>query len=343
MLKYLLRRITLLILTLFLILFIAYLIIYIADINPYSKSSSNHEEALNLYNISNLNKPFFVRFGNWFSAIFKLDFGKIYSSEFQLSNTNNIAQLFLEPFGYTLALVIPALLVGFILGISLGSYAAFRVNKWQDYLINIFVYLFVAMPIFILAPLFIILSSTLKIPSTFIPVSLSNNYGITILSTLLPFLLLVLSSLSLFTYYAREEVIELKKSEYILFLKALGLNKKQIFFKNILRNILVPLLKQATTTFLVLLSESLIIQSFFNYPGNAQLLEKAFQNGEVNILMFNILFYSLLSLALSFILDILIIYIRPDANYLVEKQRIRFLKKVYAFSKRKLNINSKKG
>jgi oligopeptide ABC transporter permease protein len=71
-----------------------------------------------------------------------------------------------------------------------------------------------------------------------------------------------LGSLAVYTTYARNQVITVLTSNYVLIAKTKGLSQKQIFFKYVLRNISIPLIAIILPSFVFLLSGSIIIERY---------------------------------------------------------------------------------
>jgi oligopeptide transport system permease protein len=141
---------------------------------------------------------------------------------------------------------------------------------------------------------------------------------------MLPILTVTLASLAAYTILVRNQLISILTSNQVLIAKGKGLSAIDVFFKHILRNISIPIISFMLPSFVVLLAGNVVIEQFFNVPGSSSVIIQAFPNGEINIIMFSIMFYASISLAIQILLDILYIIIDPRIMF-IEKDKINYI------------------
>jgi oligopeptide transport system permease protein len=146
-------------------------------------------------------------------------------------------------------------------------------------------------------------------------------------SLMLPILTVTLASLAAYTILMRNQITTILTSNQVLIAKGKGLSSVDIFFKHILRNISIPIISFMLPSFVVLLAGNVVIEQFFNVPGSSSVIIHAFPNGEINIIMFSIIFYASISLMIQILLDFLYIVIDPRIMF-VERGKINYINNI---------------
>lgn len=334
MFKYILKRIILALISLFILMTIVYLLTAsFADI-PYNEDPNGAE---NWKEANGFNKPVIVRYAIYLKDFFTGNFGKIYLNN---DGFNTIPELFFVPLGWTMLVTVPSFLISAIFGFYLGVIAGYKRGTWIDTTINIFVVIFIGLPSFVIAPIILLIANTSNglIITEFQSPDI-QGWGVTIKSLILPIVTISLGSLAGYTILVRNQMVTILTSNHILIAKAKGLNQWQIFWKHIIRNISIPIISYMVPSFIFLLAGNIIIEQFFNIPGTSNVITQAFPNGEINVVMFSILFFSALSMLGQIILDISYIFIDPKIKYF-EKSKISLSKILITKYKRYKNERS---
>ncbi len=333
MLRYIFKRIILAILTLIILVTLVYFLIASFAKNPFA--GGDPDNVINQVKIHGLDKPVIIRFGKYIQDVFNGSFGEIYVPKG--GESRNIPLFFFLPLRYTLLITIPAVIFSLILGIGLGVIAGYKRGTWVEGLINIFVMFFVGLPSFVLAPIAIMIainSNGFILPSFQRPEDV--GWLITLKSLFLPILIVTLVSLAAYTILTRNQMVSILTSNQVLIAKSKGLSSVDIFFKYILRNISIPILSFIFPSFLALLAGNIVIEQFFNVPGSSSVIIQAFPSGEINVVMFSIIFYTSLSLISQIILDITYLFIDPRIIF-IEKGKINNLNNFINWVKVKQN------
>ncbi|WP_406617237.1 ABC transporter permease [Mycoplasmopsis adleri] len=323
--KYLWKRIALAVLTLFIILIFSYTLIVSFITNPFEiklQDPSLSKELREVYRIKAREydaTPVIVKLVNYFKGFFQGNFGDIM---FPANGTDarTIPELFFKPLKYSLLVSLPAFVISAVLGITLGVFAGYKRGTLWDSIINIFVFVFIAIPSFIIAPFFIDLFAKAGFRETFVAVGSETGHGPatpwdSFVSVIPAILVITLGSLAVYTLYARNQTVTVLTSNYILIAKTKGLSGTQIFFKYVFRNISIPLIAIVLPSYIGLLSGSIILERFWSIPGSSSVIASAFPNGEINIVMFNIFFFTALSLFTEILVDISFVILDPRIVY----------------------------
>lgn len=318
MFKYISKRIGLAILTLFVILIFSYTLTVIFIKNPYeiqliaetdTEKRRGLEELSRQYNAI----PIITKIGNYFANIFKFQYGEIFDKS---GAYESIPQLFFEPLKWSILVSLPSFIISATTGVIVGIIAGYKRGTWVDWIISGFVFVFIAVPSFILAPMFLGIFQKAGFDIRFIsPYSQGATWAQTIKSVIPAIAVVSLGSLSGYTLYSRNQVVTVLTSNYVLIAKTKGLGNFEIFKKYVFRNISIPLATIIIPSYLILLSGSIIVEQFWFIPGTSTIIANSFPKGEINILMFNILFFTALGLFTQIIVDISYPLIDPRIKY----------------------------
>ena len=334
--KYFLKRLGLAITSIIIIATIVYFLLSMTKTSPIDQASFGDDKEAYLKELAavGLDKPVWQRFLIYISDIFTgRGFGIIYEKD---RRSVAITDLFFGPLVYSLWVTIPTFILSSLIGITLGFVAGYKKGTWVDALINVFVITFIGIPSFILGALALAGGGFLGLPTAFIRPE-DGGYKQMILSLILPILVVTLSSIAAYTYLTRNEVVTVLKSNQVTTARAKGLNEWEVFKKHILRNISIPLVSIILPSLLVLLSSTIIIETFFQIPGTSSVIIAAVTKSEYNIVMFNVLFFVFLSLIFNIILDILYIILDPRIKY-NSISEFKTIKHLSAHKKRKKTI-----
>ena len=265
MLNYTLRRLFQGVFVIIAITAILFLIMQLMPGDPIKLISNPRipQERINeLRHLWGLDKPVIIQYFYWFSNVIKGDFGS------SIISGQKVSTLIAQRLPYTLMLTGPALLIEFIISIFLGLIAAYKRDSIFDKVIVNLAIILRAIPIFWLGILFIMFFS-LKL--RILPVSGYSGFK----SLILPLATLVFPYLAINLRLTRSEVLEVLRERMVLTAYAKGLNDRQVLFRHVLRNALIP----ATVMFFLSLpwifGGSIIIESVFAWPGTGKLLWKS--------------------------------------------------------------------
>ncbi|MGL4343403.1 MAG: ABC transporter permease [Metamycoplasmataceae bacterium] len=343
MFKYLIKRISLAIITLICLITIIYLLVASFSKNPFA-GNSNLDAADQLYKDNGLDRPILIRFFEYISDLFHGNFGKIYVPTG--GEQSSIPNLFFSSLKWSVLITLPSLVLSSIFGLGLGILAGYKRGTWIDGIISIFVITFVGLPAFVIAPIMIIIATQTNGLIIF-DFLLPEDYGwwLTIKSLMLPILTVTLGSLASYTILARNQIVSILSSNHVLIAKSKGLNNWEIFTKHILRNISIPIVSFLLPSFVSILAGNIIIEQFFRVPGASNIIVNAFPNGEINVVMFSIVFFTSLSLLLQIILDFLYILIDPRIKFVENNKNDVFskIKNTFIRKQNQIKENNMKG
>ena len=198
------------------------------------------------------------------------------------------------------------------LGILLGIYAALRKNKWQDHTVSTLVMVLISVPGYVIAFLLqYLLCFKLKI----FPITMKPGYDYfswDMFKSMLPAVLAMsFGSIAGYARFTRAELTEILTSEYLLLARTKGLTRRQSITRHALRNAMVPIFPSIIGEFISVLSGSLIIEKIFSIPGVGRLYLTAINSQDYDFFMMLSAFYTFIGLAAGIVVDISYGFIDP--------------------------------
>ena len=225
-------------------------------------------------------KPFFVRYGDYLRELATFDFG--YSD----STGERVSRILTRTIPISLALTLPGFVIGNVLGIVLALIAGFFRGGLIDK--GIMAFAVIGMSI---SFLIIIIASQLFFSSSyglnFFPVRGWEVYSFAdyLFYVTVPTFAIVFVSLGYNTRFYRAVIVEEMTRDHVRTARAFGTPPGVLLFKNILRNAAIPIVTRIMFSIpLVVISGSLLIESYFGIPGVGKVTFDAITTGDQPIL-----------------------------------------------------------
>jgi peptide/nickel transport system permease protein len=227
-----------------------------------------------------------------------------------------VTSLIFSALPYTLALLVPAILLSYTLGNRLGAASARR--KYLDNSVLPFGYMFQAMPY----PWLALMIAYLFGPVWHLfPIAYGYDQGLVphfdwaFISSLLyhwflPFLTLFLVSLGGWAIGMRNLVIYELENDSSRYLRALGANER-VIRGYAYRNASLPQLSGLALALGVVIGGNIVTEIVFNYPGLGNLIFKAISNQDFFLLQGIFIFVVLGVLIANFVIDLVFIAVDP--------------------------------
>ena len=311
---YIVKRLLLMFLTLFIIMTMCFVLIRLLPMNTPEGSNVAQKELIKArWEALGYNKPILVQYGIYLKGIFtEFDFGTSWKIDL-LKPANELLTSRLAP---TLIINVYSLLIAIPLGILLGIYAAIKKNKWQDNVISTVIMLFVSIPSYIFAFLiqYIFFFKLGWLPA--VAYSLADAGGSYFTPKMLESLIMPIMALSFGTIaglcrFTRAELTETLTSDYMLLARSKGLTRGQATTRHALKNAMVPILPMIISYFLSVLGGSMIIEQIFSIPGVGQLYIMSINQLDYDVFMFTTIFYVFVGLVAGIIIDLSYGFIDP--------------------------------
>lgn len=306
MFKYVLKRIGLMLVVLFIIMTICFVLIKMLPVAYEAQTGSQAQLEMARREALGYNKPIIVQYGIYLrNIVTKWDWGTSWKIDY-MKSVGSVISSRLTP---TVLLNIYSMILSVPLGIILGIFAALKKNKWQDHLISTVVMLFISVPSYVFA---FMLQYFVGYKTGLLPVVLSSLYDAggswftwkMFKSMILPIWALSFGTIASLARFTRAELTESLTSEYMLLARTKGLTKRQATVRHALKNAMVPILPTIISLFVGILSGSMVIEQIFAINGIGQLYLKTIGLRDYDVFMACGMFYTVIGLAGTIIVDL---------------------------------------
>ncbi|MBK6798302.1 MAG: ABC transporter permease subunit [Acidobacteria bacterium] len=206
-----------------------------------------------------LDLPLSSQYINYWRGVVKGDLGVSL-----VNPSDRVLDKILVRYPATLELAIAGLVVALLISIPLGVTAGVNQGRLLDNLASVIALLGISTPGFVLGPLMIYVFA---IKLDLLPVS--GRYGPEYL--ILPAVTMGAALAAILTRMVRSSVIEELNEDYVRTARAKGLSERQVIYKHVLKNGLIPVVTIIGLQFGVLLAGAIITEIIFSWPGLGRL------------------------------------------------------------------------
>jgi peptide/nickel transport system permease protein len=127
----------------------------------------------------------------------------------------------------------------------------------------------------------------------------------------LPAVALGLGRSALLVRYVRSATLEELGREYVLTARSMGLPKRSIHYRHVLKNALLPVITIAGIQLGYMLGGTIIIEQVFSLPGVGRLLLTAIQQRDFAVIQAGVVFVAVIFSTINFTADILYAVVNP--------------------------------
>ena len=309
--KYVIKRVLLMFLTLFLIMTICFVLIKLLPLPAIKEMGRDVQLVLARREKMGYDKPIMVQY---YLFLKNLLTGWDWGVGEQMYTGRDVWAVMMQKLPYTVLVNLYSILIAIPLGLGFGIYAALRKNKWQDHVISTMVMVFISVPSYVYA---FIVQYLFCFKLGWFPLTLESLDNASLFSwpmfrSMMPAIMsLGFGVVAGLTRYTRAELSEVLTGDYMLLARTKGLTKGQAISRHALRNAMVVILPMIIGEFIGILGGSLIIEKIFGIPGVGSLLVNAITLRDYNFFMALIVFYTFIGLASGILIDISYGFIDP--------------------------------
>lgn len=310
-LKYVIKRLLLMVMNFFIITTICFVLIKLLPLPAVKEMGRDYNLIMARREAMGYNRPLLVQYYLfWKNVLLHGDFGlgeQIYSGQ-------EVSTIVLQKLPYTIMVNIYSILLAVPLGILFGIYAALKKNKWQDHFISTAVMVFISVPSFVYA---FIVQYLLCFKTGWFSLTVASKESTPFVSwamfiSMLPAVISMgFGTIAGLTRFTRAELAEVLTSEYLLLARTKGLTKRQAVIRHALRNAMVPILPMILAEFLSIMYGSLIIEKIFSIPGIGSLFLTSITLRDYNFYLALTMFYTLIGLSGTILVDLSYGFIDP--------------------------------
>ena len=308
--QYILKRLGLSVITVFLVAVIVFLLTHILPGNvarQYLGRGATEEDLVEFRRVFGLDKPLLSQLFIWIKDLLQGDLGT------SMQYRGPVADLLLPAIGYSSKLAGVAFFLIVPISIFGGVIAAMNRGKKIDRVITVGGLSAAVIPEFVWA---IVLVLTVGVTFQIFPVTAfpeEGNRGVLnqIWHLILPSISLLLVLFGYIARIARAGVIEALESDYMRTAVLKGLSRKKAVTKHVLRNALLPTIAVIASQVPYLIGGLIAVEIVFNYPGFGTILKGAVDARDYAVLQSGVIISSLVIVGFQLIADILFALLNP--------------------------------
>ena len=282
------------------------------NISPGATQEQVQEQIAYYQHQFGLDKNIFGQFWDFVKNAFNGTFGVSYSQYPRL-----VSDIIGSSIWWTVALQLPAIIVGWLLGNLLGAMAAYKRSVYDKVLMPVTLF-FSAIPAFgaavILLVLFAVTLGWAPVNGAFDPgmiPSFSWKFISSVISHYqLPFWSIVLISIGGQAVGMRSMSIYELNADYVKYARFLGIKDKKIV-RYVFRNAMLPQVTGLAMSIGSMVGGALVAETIFSYPGLGMSMYAAINSSDYPVISACTLIITVMVLIASFLLDIIYAFIDP--------------------------------
>ena len=331
--RFLLRRIALIIPTLFGVSIIVFVLLRVAPGDPISMMippGAMEDDIEHLRALYGLDKPLLDQYLIWFREVLQGEFGT------SISLRQDVAELILSRLPATLELAAAAMLVAVMLGVTLALAATRWQGRWPEALVDGFTGLNQAIPDFLWGLVFILF---LGVFWPVLPISgridprlsidfytqfyllesiVRGDFDLTaklLKYLIMPTIALALPLTAVITRSLKVSLQEAMTEDYVLQARVRGFSPWRILMFEALRNALIPTVTLSGVQFNFLLGGTVLIERIFSYPGIGNMAIGAVIDRDLPLIQGLIITFAILFILVNLLIDMSYRYLNPRITH----------------------------
>ena len=245
-----------------------------------------------------LNDPFFVRFARYVVDALHGDLGESYTSGLP------VFQEILTRMPYTLSLATFSICVAVIIGLPIGILSAVKRYSLTDNLTLAISLTVTSMPGFFLAMLLMMIFCIKLGWLPMMGLSSPKHY-------ILPVIASASSTTASLMRMTRTTMLEVIRQDYIRTARAKGATERRVIYGHALRNALLQVVTIIGVNFGFALGGSIVLEQVFTIPGLGQLMINAIREKDTPVVMGAVMTTAIFASLINLLVDIIYTYIDP--------------------------------
>lgn len=294
MVKYLLKRLAILLVTLWVVITLSFFLMQVLPGTPYNNPKLTDQMIAMMNKQYGLDKPLWQQYLTYLWNILHGDLGTSYASVNQ-----KVSTLIGQRLAVSAQLGIQALVVGIIAGLFVGAVSARNKNNWVDGILSVISTLGISVPSFIIG---LFLLDYLGFKWNLLPLVGWETFA----QSILPTLALAIPVFAQVTRFFRSEMIETLNTDYIQLARAKGLTSAEVTGQHAYRNSMIPVLTLVGPLAANILTGSALIEQIFSIPGIGQQFVSSIPTKDYPVIMGTTIVYALMLMVAILVTDIVI-------------------------------------
>lgn len=309
--KYLIRRLLLAIPTLFLMLTVIFVLVRLVPGDPAIAILGDQASEQSLQRLREqlgLNDPIHIQYLKFLGDVLTGNFGV------SLTSGRSVLHEVAIVLPHTLQLTAAAILIGAVIGVPLGTWAAIYRNKWPDYASRVLSLVGLSFPAFVSG---ILLLLAFAIQLRWFPVIGTSGSGFAdqMRNLVLPAINLGLIMTAYITRVTRSSTLNVLGEDYIRTARAKGVRPVKLIMRHTLRNALIPVVTVVGLYFGTLVGNSVLTEIVFTRPGLGRLILGALSSRDYTLLQGLMVVFATFVILVNTLTDIVYGLIDPRVKY----------------------------
>jgi peptide/nickel transport system permease protein len=247
-----------------------------------------------------LDRPLPVQYFDWILGMLQGDLGQSFRTK------EAVADLVVGRLSVSIPLALSGLLLGLIIAIPVGTYAARNVGKPSGAVLALISQIGIAIPVFWAG---ILLSVLFGVRLGWLPtggwVDWSQDWVGSIRSLVLPVLSLGLIMAAVLIRYVRSAVLDVMNQDYVRTARAVGMTRTQALLQVGLRNAALPIVTIVGLQIAELIGGTVIIEMVFSLPGLSRMILANVAAREVIVVQSTVMLIIVFVIFVNFVVDLL--------------------------------------
>ena len=246
-----------------------------------------------------LDQPIYMQYLTWITSVLQGDLGVSWTRGLPVATM--VGQAFLV----TLEIALLTLFIATVIGVPLGILAGIYENRPLDTVIQSFNIVGLSAPVFWVGLMLLVGVSAAfswSPPLRFVTPDRSLADNLAILA--LPIASLGLLQAAAYSQFVRQNVVSAMSQEYVRTAIAKGVPVRGVFFKHILRNVMIPIITFMGLILIQILGGTVIIESLFALPGLGRLLLAAIETRDYPVLQGALLVVVVAAMVVNLLVDL---------------------------------------
>ena len=299
--KYIIKRVLLAIVTIFIVCLITFFTMNEIPGGPFAgEKAKSPEVQAALEKRFNLDKPVGEQFLIYMKNLLHGDFG------ISAKTGREISETIASKFAVSAKLGIMAVILAVFIGIVFGSIAALQRNRWPDRLIIFLSTLFTSLPSFVLGSFLLVIFS--------VKLGLVKAWSPTNQNLVLPVIALAMYPAAYITRLTKTSMLDVMGQDYVRTARAKGVPHLKVLFVHTLRNALIPVVTYLGPMIAGVLTGSLVIEQIFTIGGLGAEFVQSITNRDYPMIMGVTIFLAVFMVTMNLLTDIVYKLIDPRIN-----------------------------
>lgn len=293
---YILRRLILVVPTLFVIILLTFILMHLAPGGPFDDLANVDPKILaNLRAAYHLDDPVWRQFIGYVAGLFRGDLGPSL-----VYRELTVGQIIATGLPVSVTIGLSAMTIGLSFGVGCGIIAAIRQNSAVDYAVMTAAMTGVAVPTFVTAPLLILVFGLYL---AWLPISGWNGGAIQHL--ILPVTALAIPKIAVIARITRGAMLDSINTDYVRTARAKGLRETRVIIRHVLRPVFIPIVSYLGPAIAGVMTGSVVIEKIFGLPGIGRAFVDAALNRDYPVVMGIVIVYAVFIVLLNLLADLL--------------------------------------